>query len=246
MGTTLPSGKRELTLSTDVTVSMGGTNATVQASAPFLINLAKYGFMQEGFLEDDENIHAYYTIDQFKDFKFSDVSVTGGFSDTDEEKFDSITRTFDEIANNGFADAATTTRINVPPRGEIIVRKTGAHQAFDMDYTTFDSIRHTFDEGAGTNRDTLGTLFKDFSELGETFDSTTSKFDEGLAGITNPLDFSQDNYTFDDTIGGPFARFDTQFGHEQTADITTTFDASEFKFDSTLTINGLTFDTTAS
>ena len=246
MGTTLPSGKRELTLTSDVTVSMGGTNATVQATAPFLINLAKYGFMQEGFLGDDENIHAYYTIDQFKDFKFSDVSVTGGFSDTDEEKFDSITRTFDEIANNGFADAATTTRINVPPRGEIRVKKTGAHQAFDMDYTTFDSIRHTFDEGAGTNRDTLGTLFTDFSEISKTFDSTSSKFDEGLAGITNPLDFSQDNYTFDDTIGGPFARFDTAFSTDQVADITTTFDASEFKFDSSLTINGLTFDTTAS
>lgn len=246
MGTTLPSGKRELTLSSDVTVSMGGTNATVQASAPFLINLAKYGFMQEGFLEDDENIHAYYTIDQFKDFTFSDVSVTGGFSDTDEEKFDSTTRTFDEIANNGFADGATTTRINVPPRGEIRVRKTGAHQAFDMDYTTFDSIRHTFDEGTGTGRDTLGTEFTDFSEIGHTFDSTTFKFDEGIAGITNPLDFSQDNYTFDDTLGGPFARFDTAFSTDQIADVTTTFDASEFKFDSTLTINGLTFDTTAS
>ena len=246
MGTTLPSGKRELTLSSDVTVSMGGTNATVQATAPFLINLAKYGFMQEGFLEDDENIHAYYTIDQFKDFTFSDVSVTGGFSDTDEEKFDSTTRTFDEIANNGFADGATTTRINVPPRGEIRVRKTGAHQAFDMDYTTFDSIRHTFDEGTGTGRDTLGTEFTDFSEIGHTFDSTSFKFDEGIAGITNPLDFSQDNYTFDDTLGGPFARFDTAFSTDQIADVTTTFDASEFKFDSTLTINGLTFDTTAS
>ena len=43
-----------------------------------------------------------YTIDQFKDFKFSDVSVTGGFSDTDEEKFDSITRTFDEIIKQWF------------------------------------------------------------------------------------------------------------------------------------------------
>ena len=80
----------------------------------------------------------YYTIDQFKDFKFSDVSVTGGFSDTDEEKFDSITRTFDEIANNGFADAATTTRINVPPRGEIRVRKTDAHQ--DLIWTTLHLI----------------------------------------------------------------------------------------------------------
>ena len=88
-----------------------------------------------------------------------------------------------------------------------------------MDYTTFDSIRHTFDEGTGTGRDTLGTEFTDFSEIGHTFDSTTFKFDEGIAGITNPLDFSQDNYTFDDTLGGPFARFDTTFGTDQIADV---------------------------
>ena len=40
MGTTLPSGKRELTLSSDVTVSMGGTKCAVQEPLlSFLINL---------------------------------------------------------------------------------------------------------------------------------------------------------------------------------------------------------------
>ena len=64
-GTLLPSGKRELTLSSSVSLTMGG--ATSSSFAPFLVNLAKYGFMQEGFLSDDENVDTYFTIDQFKD-----------------------------------------------------------------------------------------------------------------------------------------------------------------------------------
>ena len=53
---------------------MGGS--TSSSFSPFLVNLAKYGFMQEGFLSDDENIDTYFTIDQFKDVKINEVSVT--------------------------------------------------------------------------------------------------------------------------------------------------------------------------
>ena len=243
-GTLLPSGKRELTLSSSVSLTMGG--ATSSSFAPFLVNLAKYGFMQEGFLSDDENVDTYYTIDQFKDVKINEVSVTGGFSDTDEENFDSTTRFFDE-SRNFIPPSAFTTRINVPPRGELRITKTGMFQTFDMDFRTFDDIRQTFDEdnAGGKTIDTLGQDFLDFSETHKTFDSNSVKFDVGFAGLTNPLDFSQTLYKFDDTLGGDYARFDADFSVSQTANITTTFDASAFRFDATLSDMGLTFDNTA-
>ena len=243
-GTVLPSGKRELTLSSSVSITMGG--ATSSSFAPFLVNLAKYGFMQEGFLSDDENVDTYFTIDQFKDVKINEVSVTGGFSDTDEENFDSTTRFFDE-SRNFIPPSAFTTRINVPPRGELRITKTGMFQTFDMDFRTFDDIRQTFDEdnAGGKTIDTLGQEFLDFSETHKTFDSNSVKFDIGFAGLTNPLDFSQTLYKFDDTLGGDYARFDADFSFSQTANITTTFDASAFRFDATLSDMGLTFDNTA-
>ena len=92
-------------------INMGG--ATSSSFAPFLVNLAKM-VMQE-VLSDDENVNTYYTIDQFKDIKINEVSVTGGFSDTDEENFDSTTRFFDESRN--FIPHLFY-KINVPPRGD--------------------------------------------------------------------------------------------------------------------------------
>ena len=244
-GTVLPSGKREVTLTSSVSVATDATRGK-SSTGPFLKNLTLYGFMEDGFLSDDENIDAYYSIDQFATFKINDVDATGGFSDTDEEKFDSTTRSFDEI-RNFHTIKSLTTRINVPPRGELRITKTGMFQTFDMDFKTFDDIRQTFDEGSGggITIDTLGTEFIDFSETTSRFDSTAVKFDVGFAGLTNPLDFSQTLYKFDDTLGGDYARFDADFSVSQTANITTTFDASAFRFDATLSDMGLTFDNTA-
>ena len=164
-GTLLPSGKK-LTLSSSVSLTMGGATSS---SFACLVNLANM-VMQEDFY-DDENVDTYYTIDQFKDIKINEVSVTGGFSDTDEENFDSTTRFFDE-SRNFIPPSAFTTRINVPPRGELRITKTGMFQTFDMDFRTFDDIRQTFDEdnAGGKTIDTLGQDFLDFSEESRTFD----------------------------------------------------------------------------
>ena len=220
-GTVLPSGKREVTLTSSVSVNLDGTRGA-STTGPFLKNLNLYGFMKEGFISDDENIDAYYTIDQFADVTLSDAA-------------------------NPFTTASLTTRINVPPRGEIRITKTGMFQTFDMDFRTFDDIRQTFDEdnAGGITIDTLGQDFLDFSEESRTFDSSSTTFDIGFAGLTNPLDFSQTLYKFDDTLGGDYARFDADFSFSQTANITTTFDASAFRFDATLSDMGLTFDNTA-
>ena len=151
------------------------------------------------------------------------------------------------IRDSFIPPSAFTTRINVPPRGELRITKTGMFQTFDMDFRTFDDIRQTFDEdnAGGKTIDTLGQDFLDFSETHKTFDSNSVKFDVGFAGLTNPLDFSQTLYKFDDTLGGDYARFDADFSVSQTANITTTFDASAFRFDATLSDMGLTFDNTA-
>ena len=220
-GTVLPSGKREVTLTSSVSVNLDGTRGA-STTGPFLKNLNLYGFMKEGFISDDENIDAYYTIDQFADVTLSDAA-------------------------NPFTTASLTTRINVPPRGEIRITKTGMFQTFDMDFRTFDDIRQTFDEdnAGGITIDTLGQDFLDFSEESRTFDSSSTTFDIGFAGLTNPLDFSQTLYKFDDTLGGDYARFDADFSFSQTANITTTFDASAYRFDATLSDMGLTFDNTA-
>ena len=220
-GTVLPSGKREVTLTSSVSVNLDGTRGA-STTGPFLKNLNLYGFMKEGFISDDENIDAYYTIDQFSDVTLSDAA-------------------------NPFTTASLTTRINVPPRGEIRITKTGMFQTFDMDFRTFDDIRQTFDEdnAGGITIDTLGQDFLDFSEESRTFDSSSTTFDIGFAGLTNPLDFSQTLYKFDDTLGGDYARFDADFSFSQTANITTTFDASAYRFDATLSDMGLTFDNTA-
>ena len=220
-GTVLPSGKREVTLTSSVTLNFDGTRGA-STTGPFLKNLNLYGFMKEGFISDDENIDAYYTIDQFSDVTLSDAA-------------------------NPFTTASLTTRINVPPRGEIRITKTGMFQTFDMDFRTFDDIRQTFDEdnAGGITIDTLGQDFLDFSEESRTFDSSSTTFDIGFAGLTNPLDFSQTLYKFDDTLGGDYARFDADFSFSQTANITTTFDASAYRFDATLSDMGLTFDNTA-
>ena len=220
-GTVLPSGKREVTLTSSVTLNFDGTRGA-STTGPFLKNLNLYGFMKEGFLSDDENLHTYYTIDQFSDVTLSDAATP-------------------------FTSASLTTRINVPPRGELRISKTGMFQTFDMDFRTFDDIRQTFDEdnAGGITIDTLGQDFLDFSEESRTFDSSSTTFDIGFAGLTNPLDFSQTLYKFDDTLGGDYARFDADFSFSQTANITTTFDASAFRFDATLSDMGLTFDNTA-
>ena len=220
-GTVLPSGKREVTLTSSVSVNLDGTRGA-STTGPFLKNLNLYGFMKEGFISDDENIDAYYTIDQFADVTLSDAA-------------------------NPFTTASLTTRINVPPRGELRITKTGMFQTFDMDFRTFDDIRQTFDEdnAGGITIDTLGQDFLDFSEESRTFDSSSTTFDIGFAGLTNPLDFSQTLYKFDDTLGGDYARFDADFSFSQTANITTTFDASAYRFDATLSDMGLTFDNTA-
>ena len=212
--------------------------------------------MEPGFLSDDENINAYYTIDQFKTFTFNDldfgVNITleednsGDFIVQEDENnilledFSSNFATSGKILNednpgnmllldgtdNTSSDtnekllvedsvldtSPFTTTISVPPRGEIRVTTTARFNQFDNDFVTFDGIEQTFDEASGT-ADTQGSvLLEDGTFLlldGTDGSSSNAGSKITLSGPTNLLDFSQTNYTFDDVLGVPFARFDT-------------------------------------
>ena len=250
-----PPNTRELTLVSQVTLRLDGTRGS-NPTGPFLQNLNEYGFMEPGFLSDDENINAYYTIDQFKTFTFNDldfgVNITleednsGDFIVQEDENnilledFSSNFSTSGKILNednpgnmlllDGTDNVSSdtnekllvedsvldtspfTTTISVPPRGEIRVTTTARFNQFDNDFVTFDGIEQTFDEASGT-ADTQGSvLLEDGTFLlldGTDGSSSNAGSKITLSGPTNLLDFSQTNYTFDDVLGVPFARFDT-------------------------------------
>ena len=106
--------------------------------------------------------------------------------------------------------AAFTTKINVPPPGEITISGGARTNAFDNTFITFDNSTETFDETV------LTTLM---SDTGIKFDSSTVKFD-GSGGDVVPrdtvgqynIDFSDTNTTFDSGINKFDAQTSVNFG----------------------------------
>ena len=197
----LPNGKREVTLESVVAVRMDGpTRLSGGAFGSTLNLLPQYAFSvpptdtsqaiphYPGIYRTAENNHdnrAYFNIDQFGQFRINQVSVATNSTETFDStanKFDSTTVSFD--GNDiRIPDAAFSTRINVPPPGEIQIRTSGAGSvnAFDNNFMTFDNTTNTFDEavGSGNTRTTAGAVYTSFDENAITFDSSTQKFDIG-------------------------------------------------------------------
>ena len=71
---------------------------------------------------------------------------------------------------------------------------------------------------------------------------TLKSFEQHLSVSLSCFDLESPHNSFEHPIS---ARFDADFSFSQTANITSTFDASAFRFDSSLTDMGLTFDNTA-
>ena len=213
----LTSGTRDVTLSRINTVRVGVTRDTSETRVgSTLENLPKYAF-SIGATTDRTNMPHYpglstnkrlddvnnqsFTIEQFKQFKINEVSDTNG-----------------RIPLTAF-----TTRINVPPPGEIQISGGARTNAFDNNFITFDSTTETFDETVVT------TLM---SDTGITFDSTSTKFDgsggdvvpRDVAGLYN-VDFSDTNITFDSGIN----KFDNSFN----LPVFERFDSTSFRFDNT-------------
>ena len=149
---------------------------------------------------DDVNNQSF-TIEQFKQFKINEVSDSNG-----------------KIPITAF-----TTRINVPPPGEIAISGTARTNAFDNNFITFDSTTETFDET------TVTTLF---SDTGLKFDSTSVKFDgsggdvvpRDVAGLYN-VDFSDTTTSFDSSIN--------KFDKSHNPLVLERFSSLNFKFDNT-------------
>jgi len=98
-----------------------------------------------------DNAGAYYTIDQFGHIRINQVSIR----ESDGGDFSHNNVTFDNTDNNAerfdrtdikIPDSAFTTKINVPPPGEIIITNNTASR-FDLSTETFDDNTQTFDEG---------------------------------------------------------------------------------------------------
>ena len=206
----LSNTERDLTLTRINTVHVGVIRANANLGiGPTLENLAKYAFAVEPMLTDSdlahypdfrrtarsgENDRAYYNIEQFKHFRINQVSERGGnvdsFDDT-TQKFDSDREGFDASDVN-IPQAAFTTRINVPPPGEINISSTSSTSNFSNSFITFDDTINEFSESGAASATPTVT---DFSETGIRFDTTAEKFDEQTAGL--PVDFSTLGNTFD-------------------------------------------------
>ena len=208
----LSNTERDLTLSRINTIHVGVIRANANFGiGPTLENLAKYAFAVEPMLTDSdlahypdfrrtarsgENDRAYYNIEQFKNFRINQVSERGGnvdsFDDT-TQKFDSDQEGFDASDVN-IPQAAFTTRINVPPPGEINISSTASTSNFSNSFITFDDTINEFSESGAASATPTVT---DFSETVIRFDTTAEKFDEQTAGL--PVDFSTLGNTFDQT-----------------------------------------------
>jgi len=206
----LSNTERELTLERVNTVFVGVVRANQNLGiGPTLENLAKYAFAVEPMLTDSdlahypdfrrtarsgENDRAYYNIDQFKDFRIEQVSERTGNLDS----FDDTTQSFDsnlegfDASDINIPQAAFTTRINVPPPGQINITSTASTSNFSNTFITFDDTINEFSESGAASATPTVT---DFSETVISFDTSAETFDEETAGL--PVDFSTIANTFD-------------------------------------------------
>jgi len=207
----LSSGERDVTLSKVTTVFVGVIRANPVNVGSTLDNLAKYAFAVEpiessatipnypGITRDirvGNNERAYYNIEQFGKFRINQVSTRSLDSDT----FDDTTLSFDSDSEGFDANdisvplEAFTTRINVPPPGEIQISSTATTSNFSDTFITFDDGNNEFSESGASSATPTVT---DFSETGITFDTSAETFDEEVSGV--PVDFSTVANTFDQT-----------------------------------------------
>ena len=159
----------DLTLTTrDVTLTpkrnvIIGSARTAKRTGSTLDLLAKYAFAVPPIPDNaitvnypnftrtartNHNDGAYFTIEQFADFKIEQVSIdiTQNHFDGNTKTFDSGNITFDDGLDTTIPSTASNTNINVPPPGQINLI-TGVSNNFDSSTLKFDSGIKTFDIG---------------------------------------------------------------------------------------------------
>ena len=158
----LTSTTRDVTLTPRRNVIIGSAR-TAKRTGPTLDLLAKYAFAVPPIPDNaitvnypnftrtartNHNDGAYFTIEQFADFKIEQVSIdiTQNHFDSNTKTFDSGNITFDDGLDTTIPSTAFNTNINVPPPGQINLIS-GVSNNFDSSTITFDSGIKTFDIG---------------------------------------------------------------------------------------------------
>ena len=158
----LTSTTRDVTLTPRRNVIIGSVR-TARRTGPTLDLLAKYAFAVPPIPDNaitvnypnftrtartNHNDGAYFTIEQFADFKIEQVSIdiTQNHFDSNTKTFDSGNITFDDGLDTTTPSAAFNTNINVPPPGQINLIASVTTR-FDGTGETFDSGIKTFDIG---------------------------------------------------------------------------------------------------
>ncbi len=190
----LPSGKREVTLTSSVSVRFAVANSQSFYSGPTLDLLPKYAFAVPPIettediphypgirrtARNNDNNRAYYPIEQFGQYRINEVSDSSG----------------------NIPATAYTTKINVPPPGEIIV-SSNTTNTYDQTFLTFDNTRNLFDE-EGAPRATSGLYYTSLDEDTFSFDETGNSFDEGAPSKQMDalnISFDESVHTFDETL----------------------------------------------
>ena len=190
----LPSGKREVTLTSSVSVRFAVANSQSFYSGPTLDLLPKYAFAVPPIettediphypgirrtARNNDNNRAYYPIEQFGQYRINEVSDSSG----------------------NIPSTAYTTKINVPPPGEIIV-SSNTTNTYDQTFLTFDNTRNLFDE-EGAPLATSGLYYTSLDEDTFSFDETGNSFDEGAPSKQMDalnISFDESVHTFDETL----------------------------------------------
>ena len=220
----LSSGVREVTLTSAVSVRFAVANTTTQVMGPTLDLLPKYAFAVPPLetseriphypgiyrtARSNDNDAAYFTIDQFGQYRINEVSVRSDYRS--DEDFSDTNATFDDSISENLRfdstniiipESAYTTKINVPPPGEIVVTKGALINAFDNTFVSFDASRQTFDE-EGVPLETSGSIYASYDEDAVSFDETGNTYDEGASNQsfdTLALSFDENSTTFDETV----------------------------------------------
>ena len=214
--TSFPSSNRDITLERINTLLVGVARTTDTSHGHTLDSLPKYAFSIGA--TTTESIPNYPSLIRTQNLDgINDQSFTIG-------QFANIR--IDQVSNptdGKIPLTAFTTKINVPPPGEIQISGTARINAFDNNFITFDSSTETFDETVQNVR---------LSSTSIKFDSSTIKFD-GSGGSSVPrdtggqynIDFSDNNVTFDSGIN----KFDNSFN----LPVFERFDSTSFRFDNT-------------
>ena len=158
----LTSGKRDVTLTREITVILRTNRGSHRSSGNNLSNLPKYAFavppiatsgtiphypgLSRTITASSDESRDLYTIDQWGLYRINQVSVksinTNEF-DSNTVTMDSSNATFDNIDKYIIPQAAYTTRVNVPPPSQILVTSSGTK--FSSDNVEFDDNIRTFD-----------------------------------------------------------------------------------------------------